>query len=185
MDHLIIGGGMANTFLYAQGLDVGSSLCENDLADTAKAILKKAIDTGCSVHLPNDVVVAKEFKAHAENRVCANTDVEDGEMILDAGPETVDALVKVLKDSNTLLWNGPMGAFEMEPFDAATVALAKAAGDQTAAGDLLSVAGGGDTVAAMAHAGVKDQITHISTAGGAFLEWMEGKELPGVAALEK
>lgn len=183
VDHLIIGGGMANTFLYAQGIEVGASLCENDLADTARAILKKAQASGCSVHLPNDVVVARDFKAHAENKVVPNTDVQDGEMILDAGPETVEALVKVIADSNTLLWNGPMGAFEMEPFDMATVALAKAAGAATAAGDLLSVAGGGDTVAAMAHAGVKDQITHISTAGGAFLEWMEGKELPGVAAL--
>lgn len=183
VDHLIIGGGMANTFLYAQGLDVGASLCENDLADTAMKILKKARETGCSVHLPNDVVVARDFKAHADNRTVPNTDVAEGEMILDAGPETVEALIKVLKGSKTLLWNGPMGAFEMEPFDMATVALAKAAGDLTSKGELLSVAGGGDTVAAMAHAGVKDQITHISTAGGAFLEWMEGKELPGVAAL--
>ncbi|WND04010.1 phosphoglycerate kinase [Temperatibacter marinus] len=183
VDHLIIGGGMANTFLFAQGIEVGASLCENDLAETAQLILSKARDKGCKIHLPNDVVVAHEFKAHADNRTIPNTDVDDGEMILDAGIETVEVLTKVIAESNTLLWNGPMGAFEMEPFDRATVALAKAAGAATEAGDLLSVAGGGDTVAAMAHAGVKDQMTHISTAGGAFLEWMEGKDLPGVKAL--
>ncbi|WP_308911700.1 phosphoglycerate kinase [Pseudokordiimonas caeni] len=183
VDHLIIGGGMANTFLYAQGIDTGKSLCEKDLADTAKAILAKAAEAGCKIHLPTDVVVAKEFKAHADNRVCAAGDVAADEMILDAGPATVAELADVLKASKTLVWNGPLGAFEMAPFDAATVALAKAAGDLTVKGSLLTVAGGGDTVAALAHAGVKDQFTHISTAGGAFLEWMEGRELPGVAAL--
>jgi len=183
VDHLIIGGGMANTFLYAQGYSVGASLCEKDLKDTALKILANAAKSGCAVHLPTDVVVAREFKAHAENSTKPADAVSDGEMILDAGPATVDALKAVLTASKTLVWNGPMGAFEMEPFDAATVALAQEAGRLTAAGKLLSVAGGGDTVAALAHAGVKEDFTHISTAGGAFLEWMEGRVLPGVAAL--
>lgn len=184
VDHLIIGGGMANTFLFAKGMCVGASLCENDLAETALAILSKAATAGCEVHLPKDVVVAKEFKAHAPSETKAADQVLEGEMILDAGPKAVEALTAVLEVSKTLVWNGPMGAFEMEPFDRATVALASAAARQTTAGSLLSVAGGGDTVAALAHAGVKDSFTHISTAGGAFLEWMEGKALPGVAALE-
>lgn len=183
VDHLIIGGGMANTFLFAQGFSVGSSLCEKDLKDTALKILANAEASGCSVHLPTDVVVAREFKAHAENSVKPADAVSDGEMILDAGPDTVEALKVVLANSKTLVWNGPMGAFEMAPFDAATVALAREAGNLTTDGRLLSVAGGGDTVAALAHAGVKDDFTHISTAGGAFLEWMEGRVLPGVAAL--
>lgn len=135
------------------------------------------------MHLPTDVVVAREFKAHAANEVKAADAVTDGEMILDAGPATVEALKAVLAECKTLVWNGPMGAFEMEPFDAATVGLAQAAGKLTDEGKLLTVAGGGDTVAALAHAGVKDSFTHISTAGGAFLEWMEGKDLPGVTAL--
>jgi len=185
VDHLIIGGGMANTFLYAQGKDVGASLCENDLKDTALKILDNAKKAGCQIHLPSDVVVATEFKANAENSVKPAGDVVAGEMILDAGPDTVDALCKVLEGAKTLVWNGPMGAFEMEPFDRATVALAKKAASLTEAGSLLSVAGGGDTVAALAHAGAKDSFTHISTAGGAFLEWMEGRELPGVSALER
>ena len=183
VDHLIIGGGMANTFLYAQGVDVGASLCENDLKDTALTILTNAEKAGCSIHLPSDVVVAKEFKANAANTVKAASAVEADEMILDAGPETVVALCEVLETASTLVWNGPMGAFEMEPFDRATVALAQKAANLTVEGVLLSVAGGGDTVAALAHAGVKDDFTHISTAGGAFLEWMEGRELPGVAVL--
>ncbi len=183
VDNLIIGGGMANTFLYAQGHDVGASLCEKDLHDTALSILANAEKSACAVHLPTDVVVARDFKAHADNQIKAAGDVSDGEMILDAGPETVAALKAVLSEARTLVWNGPMGAFELEPFDAATVALAREAARLTVSGDLLSVAGGGDTVAALAHAGVKDDFTHISTAGGAFLEWMEGRELPGVAAL--
>ena len=185
VDHLIIGGGMANTFLYAQGYNVGGSLCENDLKATALGILAKAEAAGCVVHLPSDVVVAREFKAHApsENKIASA--VLNGEMILDAGTGTVDDLASVLNASKTLVWNGPMGAFEMEPFDMATVALAQAAARLTDAGGLLSVAGGGDTVAALAHAGVKDSFTHVSTAGGAFLEWMEGKTLPGVSALDK
>jgi phosphoglycerate kinase len=185
VDHLIIGGGMANTFLYAKGLSVGASLCENDLKDTALAILANAEKSGCKVHLPSDVVVAREFKAHAVNETKPADQVKDGEMILDAGAASVKELAAVLDGCKTLVWNGPMGAFEMVPFDAATVALAKAAAKLSDAGSLLTVAGGGDTVAALAHAGVKDSFTHISTAGGAFLEWMEGKELPGVSALEK
>jgi phosphoglycerate kinase len=185
VDHLIIGGGMANTFLYAQGYGVGASLCEKDLKPTALGILAKAEAAGCAVHLPSDVVVAREFKAHAPSLTKAADAVLDGEMILDAGPISVAALSGVLAACKTLVWNGPMGAFEMQPFDMATVALARAAAKLSDAGALLSVAGGGDTVAALALAGVKDSFTHISTAGGAFLEWMEGKTLPGVAALEK
>jgi len=185
VDHLIIGGGMANTFLFAQGFSVGASLCEKDLKDTALRILEKAKTSGCNVHLPTDVVVATEFKAHATNEVKSLDKVLEGEMILDAGPDTVAALSGVLQVCKTLVWNGPMGAFEMEPFDAATVGLAKAASALSDAGSLLTVAGGGDTVAALAHAGVKEKFTHISTAGGAFLEWMEGKALPGVVALEQ
>ncbi len=185
VDHLIIGGGMANTFLAAKGIDVGSSLCEHDLADTARAILAKAAEQNCVIHLPTDLVVAKLFKAGAENRVISLDDVASDDMILDVGPATVAGLAEILKSCKTLIWNGPMGAFEITPFDAATVALAKAAGKLTAEGAMVSVAGGGDTVAALNHAGVANQFTHISTAGGAFLEWMEGKELPGVKILEK
>ncbi|TNE62476.1 MAG: phosphoglycerate kinase [Alphaproteobacteria bacterium] len=183
VDHLIIGGGMANTFLFAQGIDTGASLCEKDLKDTALAILTAADKAGCKVHLPTDVVVAKEFKANAANEVKPATEVAADEMILDAGPKSVEELIAVLAEAKTLVWNGPLGAFELTPFDAATVALAQAAGKLTDEGKLLTVAGGGDTVAALAHAGVKDSFTHISTAGGAFLEWMEGKALPGVVAL--
>jgi len=185
VDHLIIGGGMANTFLAAQGVDVGKSLCEHDLADTARDILAKAESAGCTLHLPTDVVLAKEFAAGADNRTTGLDDVGADEMILDVGAASAGALGDVLADSKTLIWNGPMGAFEIAPFDAATVTVAKAAGELSASGKLLTVAGGGDTVAALNHAGVADQFTHISTAGGAFLEWMEGKVLPGVAALEK
>ena len=184
VDHLIIGGGMANTFLAAKGVDVGKSLCEHDLADTANEILAVADVSGCTVHLPYDVVVSREFAANpASLRICNVHEVASDEMILDAGPAAVEALGDVLKTCRTLVWNGPMGAFEMAPFDAATVALAKTAAALTAEGSLVSVAGGGDTVSALNHAGVADQFTYISTAGGAFLEWMEGKELPGVAAL--
>jgi len=185
VDHLIIGGGMANTFLAAQGIDVGASLCEHDLADTARAILAKAEDRNCSIHLPTDIVVAQEFKAGAANRTIAVDEVASDDMILDVGPATVARLGVMLEGCRTLIWNGPMGAFEIAPFDAATVALAKAAGALTESGSLTSVAGGGDTVAALNHAGVAGQFSHISTAGGAFLEWMEGKELPGVKVLEK
>ena len=186
VQHLIIGGGMANTFLAARGVDVGKSLCEHDLTDTANAIMDKADHAGCTVHLPYDVVVAKEFAANpASLRTCNVHEVAEDEMILDVGPQAVEALADVLKTCRTLVWNGPLGAFETEPFDAATVALARTAAALTLEGSLISVAGGGDTVAALAHAGVADDVTYISTAGGAFLEWMEGKELPGVAALSK
>ncbi|MFM5929555.1 MAG: phosphoglycerate kinase [Novosphingobium sp.] len=185
VDHLIIGGGMANTFLAASDVDVGKSLCEHDLKDTAIAILEAADKAGCTVHLPYDVVVSKEFAANpASLRICAVHEVAADEMILDIGPQATEGLGDVLKTCKTLVWNGPLGAFETEPFDAATVALAKVAAALTAEGSLVSVAGGGDTVAALNHAGVADEFSYISTAGGAFLEWMEGKELPGVAALQ-
>ncbi len=183
VDHLIIGGGMANTFLAARGVDVGKSLCEHDLADTALAILDAAEKANCIVHLPYDVVVAKEFRANPPTRTVNVHEVGSGEMILDVGPAAVEALGDALKTCRTLVWNGPLGAFETPPFNAATVALAKTAAALTRDGSLVSVAGGGDTVAALNQAGVADDFTFVSTAGGAFLEWMEGKELPGVAAL--
>jgi phosphoglycerate kinase len=185
VEHLIIGGGMANTFLAAQGVNVGKSLCEHDLADTARGILKRAKDAGCRIHLPRDVVVAKEFKAGATSRTVATDEVAADELILDVGPKSVADLGAVLRQSKTLIWNGPLGAFEIAPFDAGTVALAKQAAELSQAGKLLTVAGGGDTVAALHHAGAADAFTHVSTAGGAFLEWMEGKALPGVVALQK
>ncbi|WP_062348384.1 phosphoglycerate kinase [Novosphingobium sp. CCH12-A3] len=186
VDHLIIGGGMANTFLAARGVNVGKSLCEHNLTGTAEEILDNADKTGCTVHLPYDVVVSKEFAANpASLRTCNVHEVAEDEMILDVGPAAVEALGDALKTCRTLVWNGPMGAFETEPFDAATVALAKTAAALTKEGSLVSVAGGGDTVAALNHAGVAADFSYISTAGGAFLEWMEGKELPGVAALER
>ncbi len=184
VDHLIIGGGMANTFLAARGVNVGKSLCEHDLADTANAILEAADQAGCTVHLPYDVVTSLVFLANPPIRTVNVHEVAADEMILDVGPAAVEALADVLKNCRTLVWNGPMGAFEMEPFDAATVALAKIAAALTKEGSLISVAGGGDTVAALAHAGVTQDFTFISTAGGAFLEWMEGKPLPGVEALQ-
>lgn len=185
VDHLIIGGGMANTFLAAKGVDVGKSLCEHDLTGTANEILETADASGCTVHLPYEVVVSKEFAANPPSlRTCNVHEVAADEMILDVGPLAVEALGDVLKTCRTLVWNGPLGAFETVPFDAATVALAKTAAALTREGSLTSVAGGGDTVAALNHAGVANDFSYISTAGGAFLEWMEGKELPGVAALE-
>ncbi len=184
VDHLIIGGGMANTFLAARGIDVGKSLCEHDLADTANAILEAADKAGCTVHLPYDVVTSLEFRANPPVRTVNVHEVAADEMILDVGPAAVEALADVLKTCRTLVWNGPLGAFEMEPFDAATVALAKTAAALTREGSLVSVAGGGDTVAALAHAGVAHDFSFVSTAGGAFLEWMEGKPLPGVDALQ-
>ena len=184
VDHLIIGGGMANTFLAARGVDVKKSLCEHDLVDTANEIFEKAEGAGCTLHLPYDVAVATEFAANpASYRVCNVNELAEGEMILDVGPAAVEALADVLKTCKTLVWNGPLGAFELAPFDTATVALARTAAALTAEGSLVSVAGGGDTVAALNHAGVADDFSFVSTAGGAFLEWMEGKELPGVAAL--
>jgi phosphoglycerate kinase len=184
VQHLIIGGGMANTFLAARGVDVGKSLCEHDLAAKAEEILEAAERAGCTVHLPYDVVVAKEFAANPPSlRTCNVHEVAADEMILDVGPQATEALADVLKTCRTLVWNGPLGAFETPPFDEATVSLARTAAALTKEGSLVSVAGGGDTVAALNHAGVADDFTYISTAGGAFLEWMEGKELPGVAAL--
>ena len=185
VDHLVIGGGMANTFLVAQGIEVGKSLAERDMAPTALEILAKAKVAGCTIHLPVDVVVAGEFKANAASKAVAAADCPADQMILDAGPLTVKAIEAVFAGSKTLIWNGPLGAFELTPFDAATVAAAKAAAALTRAGKLVSVAGGGDTVSALHHAGVAEDFTFISTAGGAFLEWMEGKELPGVAALNR
>jgi phosphoglycerate kinase len=184
VQHLIIGGGMANTFLAARGVDVGKSLCEHELTGTAEAILDAAERAACTVHLPYDVAVAKEFAANPPSeRICNVHEVTADEMILDIGPQAVEALADVLKTCRTLVWNGPLGAFELPPFDAATVALARIAAALTREGSLVSVAGGGDTVAALNHAGVAADFTYVSTAGGAFLEWMEGKELPGVAAL--
>ncbi|RYD67854.1 MAG: phosphoglycerate kinase [Sphingomonadales bacterium] len=186
VDHLIIGGGMANTFLAARGVNVGKSLCEHDLTGTAEEILDAADKANCTVHLPYDVVVAKEFAANPPSlRTCNVHEVADDEMILDVGPAATEALADVLKNCRTLVWNGPMGAFETPPFDAATMSLARTVAALTTEGSLVSVAGGGDTVAALNQAGVADEMTFISTAGGAFLEWMEGKELPGVAALSR
>ncbi|HEU4967661.1 phosphoglycerate kinase [Sphingomonas sp.] len=185
VDHLIIGGGMANTFLAARGVNVGKSLCEHDLTATAEAILDAADRANCTVHLPYDVVVAKEFKPNPPTRIVNVHEVGADEMILDIGPAATEALADVLKTCRTLVWNGPLGAFETPPFDTATVSLAKTAAALTREGSLVSVAGGGDTVAALNQAGVAGDFTFVSTAGGAFLEWMEGKELPGVAALDR
>ncbi len=185
VDHLIIGGGMANTFLAARGVDVGKSLCEHDLASVADEIMAAAERANCTVHLPYDVVVAKEFRADPPIRTVNVHEVAADEMILDVGPAAVESLGDVLKNCRTLVWNGPMGAFETPPFDTATVSLARTAAALTQDGSLVSVAGGGDTVAALNQAGVADDFTFVSTAGGAFLEWMEGRELPGVAALRR
>jgi len=185
VDMLVIGGGMANTFLAAQGIDVAASLCEHDLGDTAREILAKAEKTGCEVILPSDVVVAQEFEANAENATVAATEVPEGTMILDAGPDSVARVREAIDRAKTLIWNGPLGAFEIAPFDAATKAAAEHAAQRSADGKLVSVAGGGDTVSALNRAGAAERFTYISTAGGAFLEWMEGKTLPGVAALEQ
>ena len=183
VDHLVIGGGMANTFLAALGHGVGKSLCEHDLADTARTILAMAQTSGCEIILPSDVVVAHSFAAHADHETVDASACPTDAIILDAGPATVARVGACFAQACTVIWNGPLGAFELEPFDRATNAAAQAAATLTRAGKLISVAGGGDTVAALNQAGVADDFTYISTAGGAFLEWMEGKELPGVAAL--
>ena len=186
VDHLIIGGGMANTFLAARGVDVGKSLCEHDLTSEANAIMERAEEARCTVHLPYDVIVAKEFAPNPPSvRTCNVHEIAPDEMILDIGPAAVEALSDVLKTCRTLVWNGPLGAFETPPFDAATVALARTAAALTKEGSLVSVAGGGDTVAALNVAGVTEDFSFVSTAGGAFLEWMEGRTLPGVAALQR
>ncbi|MCC5956451.1 MAG: phosphoglycerate kinase [Natronohydrobacter sp.] len=185
VDHLIIGGGMANTFLVAKGVEIGSSLAERDMADTAREIMAQAAESGCTLHLPVDIVVAREFAAGAASETLPVDACPSDAMILDAGPDTVAAITALFGQCKTLVWNGPLGAFEIAPFDAATVAAAQEAARLTQEGALVSVAGGGDTVAALNKAGVGDQFSYISTAGGAFLEWMEGKTLPGVAALER
>jgi phosphoglycerate kinase len=184
VQHLIIGGGMANTFLAARGVDVQKSLCEHDLLDTAREIAAKAEGAGCAILLPRDVVCAAEFRADPPTVTVPAEEVPEGHMILDAGPDSTFHIRQVLDQCATLIWNGPLGAFEMPPFDRATLEAARHAAGLTRAGKLVSVAGGGDTVAALNQAGVAEDFTYISTAGGAFLEWMEGKELPGVAALQ-
>jgi phosphoglycerate kinase len=185
VDCLVIGGGMANTFLAARGVKVGKSLCEHELAEAARLIEKKAKSAGCEILLPTDGLLAREFKANAPYRAAPVNDVAADEMILDAGPASAKAIIAKLASMRTMLWNGPLGAFELAPFDSATLAVAREAARLTKAGSLVSVAGGGDTVAALNHAGLADDMSYISTAGGAFLEWMEGKELPGVKALQK
>lgn len=185
VDMIIVGGGMANTFLYAQGVKVGNSLCEPDFVDTVGAILDRAAETGCRIVLPVDVVVAKEFASGAVNQVVDVNNMPDDMMILDAGPQSVAKLVDRISECNTLLWNGPLGAFEISPFGEGTFALARAAARATREGQLATIAGGGDTVAALNSAGVTGDFTYVSTAGGAFLEWLEGRALPGVVALTR
>jgi phosphoglycerate kinase len=185
VDALVVGGGMANTFLAARGVEVGKSLCEHDLAETAKRIMIEAAEAGCAMILPTDAVVAKEFKAGAASETVAVDKVPADAMILDAGRMTVEAVNQWIDRAATIVWNGPLGAFEIEPFDKATVEAARHAAERTKEGRLVSVAGGGDTVAALNHAGVADDFTYVSTAGGAFLEWMEGKALPGVEVLRR
>jgi phosphoglycerate kinase len=185
LDRLAIGGGMANTFLYAQGREVGSSLLEADLADTARRIMDDAERKGCELLLPVDVVVARNVVPGAEARACGLDEVAADERILDAGPDTVRRLIEAMDASRTLIWNGPLGVFEVPPFDRSTVKAAQHAASLAKRGALIAVAGGGDTVAALHHAGIADDFTFVSTAGGAFLEWMEGKPLPGVEALRR
>jgi len=183
VDLLALGGGMANTFLFAKGITIGKSLAEKDMAEQARAIIAKAEASGCEILLPKDAVVATEFKAHAPTETVAINAIPADKMMLDVGPATVEYLTLKLQGAKTVVWNGPLGAFEIEPFNAGTNAVAGVVAALTKAGRVLSVAGGGDTVAALAGAGVGDSFSYISTAGGAFLEWLEGKELPGVAAL--
>lgn len=183
VDHLIIGGAMATTFLCAQGHDIGASLCERDMLDTAKKILADAEKSNCNIHLPSDAVVATEFKAHAASIICNVADIPKNGMILDIGPRSLMAIAEVVAKSKTLVWNGPVGAFETAPFDGSTVQIARMVAAASRAGTLHSVAGGGDTVSALAHSGLTAQLSYLSTAGGAFLEWLEGKELPGITAL--
>jgi phosphoglycerate kinase len=185
VDVLVIGGAMANTFLAAQGRDVGKSLCEEQEFDTARTIVSAATDAGTVIILPSDVVVAKEFKENARHRTTDVFDVKDDEIILDVGPATVEEFKRRLLNTATLVWNGPLGAIENPPFDRGTIAAARAVAERTKEGRLVSVAGGGDTVAALNKAGIINDFTYVSMAGGAFLEWLEGKDLPGVAALEQ
>jgi len=183
VDALVIGGGMANTFLHAQGVNIGKSLCEKELAPTVLRILEKAEAAKCAVILPVDAVIAREFVAHAPSEVCGLDAIPSDAMILDVGPKSVDRVRAAFDDAKTVVWNGPLGAFELSPFDRGTVQAARHAAGRTREGKLISVAGGGDTVAALNHAGVASDFTYVSTAGGAFLEWMEGKPLPGVEVL--
>jgi phosphoglycerate kinase len=183
VDVLVIGGAMANTFLAAQGLNLGKSLQEAEMHDTARAILAEAKAGSCEILLPLDLVIADEFRANVATRIVPVDAVPDGFMALDVGPDTQAAIEARLRTASTLVWNGPLGAFETPPFDAATVAVAEAVAALTTSGALKSIGGGGDTVSALRHAGVSDRMTYVSTAGGAFLEWLEGKTLPGVAAL--
>ena len=183
VDALVIGGGMANTFVHATGLGVGKSLAEKDLAATALRIIEKARDANCAIILPVDGVCAYEFKAGAQNLTYGIDAIPDDRMILDIGSQSVERVNAAINDAATLVWNGPLGAFEIAPFDQGTVAAARHAAERTKSGKLVSVAGGGDTVAALNHAGVVESFTYVSTAGGAFLEWLEGKSLPGVEAL--
>jgi phosphoglycerate kinase len=185
VDVLVIGGAMANTFLAAEGRPIGKSLAETDQFDTARRIMAKAQSTNVTILLPSDVVVAREFKANTPTRIVGFNDVDENEMILDVGPRTIQAFGRLLDKMTTLVWNGPLGAFEIAPFDRGTNAAAKAVAERTREGKLLSVAGGGDTVAALAHAEVLEEFSYVSTAGGAFLEWLEGRILPGVAALQR
>ena len=184
VETLVIGGAMANTFLAAEGISVGKSLYEPDLLETARKVIHMANESGAVILLPVDVVVAREFKAGAAHRTVPVREIGADEMALDVGPATIQAFANRLAVTKTLVWNGPFGAFETSPFDAGTVAAARAVAAATRAGHLLSVAGGGDTVAALAHSGVENDFSYVSTAGGAFLEWLEGKELPGVEALK-
>ena len=184
VDQIVIGGGMANTFLAAQGHDVGQSLCEHDLVDTARDIIRKSAAANCTIVLPSDVVVAEEFAANAAHQTVSVDACPFEAMILDAGPRTVADIIRRFKAARTIVWNGPLGAFEIRPFDAATNAAATAAAELAASGRALAVAGGGDTVAALNASGAADKFTYVSTAGGAFLEWLEGKTLPGIAALQ-
>jgi phosphoglycerate kinase len=184
VDNLIIGGAMANTFFYAQGLNIGKSLYEKDLKDTALGILEKAKKKGCTIHLPKDAVTATIFAPRTANDVVGIKKIPADAMMLDVGPESVDAFAQVLRESKTVIWNGPLGAFETSPFDVSTVSLARVAAGLTRAGKLKSIAGGGDTVAALTSCGLAESFSYLSTAGGAFLEWLEGKVLPGVKALE-
>lgn len=183
VNFLVLGGGMANTFLYAVGVDVKNSLREADMRDTALRIIKKAASAGCGLILPVDVVVAEKFESGAPNRICGIREIPGGHMALDIGPQSIDIIKEKMKECKTLVWNGPMGAFEIEPFDIGTTDLAEYAAELTEKRELKTIAGGGDTVSALDHAGVKDKFSYVSTAGGAFLEWLEGKTLPGVAAL--
>jgi phosphoglycerate kinase len=185
VDALVLGGGMANTFLHARGIAVGKSLCERDMAESARRVMAKAAKRGCEVVLPVDARIASKLEAGAASEVVAIERVPDDAMILDVGPSSVTSIEERLATCRTVVWNGPLGAFEIAPFDAGTSAIARRVAELTAAGKLMSVAGGGDTLAALAEAGVLERFSYVSTAGGAFLEWLEGKELPGVAVLRK